>query len=103
MKSLLIGLLCCAPIAALGHGDAAWIQNGNYRNLSGANEHCCGINDCHKILRSDVQSRPGGYYVVSLGLLVPYNQAQVSEDDTFWVCVRPDGVMRCFFSPSQGV
>ena len=97
--ALALGL---AAGAALAHGDALWIQNGQYRNLSGRHEQCCGEHDCRRLLRTEVETRPGGYWVRTMGILVPYDQAQVSEDEFFWICIRPDGAMRCFFAAAQG-
>lgn len=105
MKYLLIGLLC-APIAASGHDF--WINNGDYKSLPGAatgsaGVHCCGPQDCASILRTDVQTRPDGYHLPT-GEVVPYNQAQPSEDNSYWVCRQGiTGLIRCFFSPTDGV
>ena len=98
----LAAALAIAAGSAAAHGPAAWIQNGQYRNLSGTREHCCGPNDCAMYPSRDVQVRPDGYMVRPAGVLVPTDQAQFSEDDKYWLCRKPDGSMRCFFVPNMG-
>jgi len=94
--------LTIAAGTASAHGAAAWIQNGQYRNLSGGHESCCGPHDCASLSTSDVQVRPDGYMIRSLGILVPTDQGQPSEDQSYWICRKPDGSMRCFFIPNLG-
>ncbi|MGO1074743.1 hypothetical protein [Inquilinus sp. CA228] len=98
----LAAAVALAATGAVAHGPAAWIQNGHYRNLSGSHEECCGPHDCSSIAARDVEVRPDGYLIRPLGILVPVNQAQASEDQTYWICRKPDGSMRCFFIPNVG-
>lgn len=73
-----------------------WINNGNYTGPSG--EHCCGDNDCHVVSAEDIKITKGGY-LLSNGELIPYSEAQQSEDGDYWRCKRHDGSRRCFFAP----
>jgi hypothetical protein len=79
-----------------------WINHGNYVSpVDGV--HCCGDNDCFQIANDDVKVTAGGYLVVSLNEVVPFKEAQKSEDGHFWRCKRPDGKRRCFFAPPPNV
>ncbi|OWJ64966.1 hypothetical protein BWR60_22140 [Inquilinus limosus] len=95
-------VLALAAGTAAAHGPAAWIQNGQYRNLSGTHEQCCGPHDCAAFASRDVQVRPDGYMIRPLSMLIPTDQAQFSEDQNYWLCRKPDGSMRCFFIPNVG-
>ena len=76
-----------------------WINNGNYKSPTDGS-HCCGDNDCKVIFADDVKITPRGY-VLSNGEIIPYSEAQQSEDGEFWHCKRHDGSRRCFFAPMQ--
>jgi hypothetical protein len=84
--------LFCAP--AFGHDF--WINHGHYKSPTG--EHCCGPNDCQRVDAASVRITPRGYQLVG-GELVPFAEAQTSEDGEYWRCKRYDGSRRCFFAP----
>jgi hypothetical protein len=73
-----------------------WINNGHYKSPTG--EHCCGPNDCQRVDAEAVSITPRGYELVG-GELVPFAEAQTSEDGEYWRCKRYDGSRRCFFAP----
>lgn len=74
-----------------------WINHGNFKSPNG--EHCCGNNDCFAVPASEMRSTAAGWLIESLDELVPYSEAQPSEDGQFWRCKRYDGSRRCFFAP----
>jgi len=89
-----------AMLLALASPAAAhdfWINHGNYSSPEGV--HCCGDNDCFVVPANDMQSTPRGWLIKSLGEVVPFSEAQASEDGAFWRCKRYDGSRRCFFAP----
>jgi hypothetical protein len=73
-----------------------WISHGKYTSTDGV--HCCGDNDCQALGPEDVKITPRGYALMN-GELVPFSEAQPSEDGEFWRCKRYDGSRRCFFAP----
>jgi len=97
MAALSAAFLLAAAGAAMPHGDAQWIQNGNYRASSG--ELCCGPIDCGPIPAQEVQNVKDGYIV--RGFHVPFSQAMPSTDGQYWGCTKPGGI-RCFFAPLMG-
>ena len=55
-----------------------WINHGNYKSpLDGV--HCCGDNDCSELTPDQVKISPRGYVLMN-GELVPFSEAQPSED-----------------------
>lgn len=76
-----------------------WISRGGYKGLHGVS--CCGSGDCKMIPEADVKITAGGYQL-STGEVVPFSEAQQSEDQDYWRCKRYDGVRRCFFAPVHG-
>jgi hypothetical protein len=74
-----------------------WINHGNYKSPADGS-HCCGDNDCKMLSPEEVRITPRGY-VLTNGELVPFSEAQGSEDGLFWRCKRHDGSRRCFFAP----
>ena len=74
-----------------------WINHGNYKSPADGT-HCCGDNDCQALNAEDVKITPRGYALMS-GELVPFSEAQTSEDGAYWRCKRYDGSRRCFFAP----
>lgn len=76
-----------------------WINRGGYKGADG--RHCCGQGDCKMVPEADVKITKGGYQL-SIGELVPFSEAQQSEDRDYWRCERTDGVRRCFFAPMPG-
>ena len=60
-------------------------------------EHCCGNNDCFSFKPEDVKITAAGYSLPS-GEVVPFSEAQQSEDGAYWRCKRYDGSRRCFFA-----
>jgi hypothetical protein len=73
-----------------------WINHGNYKSPDGT--HCCGDNDCRALAPEEVKITPRGYALMN-GELVPFSEAQPSEDGEYWRCKRYDGSRRCFFAP----
>jgi len=101
--SLLVG----ATIAALAHGDAAWImENPRYVDRDGV--HCCGPSDCRREHATKFRETAAGVEIVTgAGDVVLMPRALVgqglypSTDDDWWVCIR-GGVVRCVFKPTTG-
>jgi hypothetical protein len=87
--------LCLSVPPASSHDF--WINHGNYTSPKDGS-HCCGKSDCERISAEDVRITPRGYALVN-GELVPYSEAQNSEDGEYWRCKRYDGSRRCFFAP----
>lgn len=82
---------------AFGHSWYTGLQNEK-------GEGCCGEADCHPDLDvKDVEARPGGYFVRSLGTFVPAVRAKpaVEDDGYYHICVV-SGEVRCFFYPNRG-
>jgi hypothetical protein len=92
-----------AAVAVLFAGQAqahdSWINWGGYKSPSG--EHCCGDNDCQVLEPSQVKITQRGYALIN-GELVPFSEAQPSEDGNYWRCKRYNGSRRCFFAPQPG-
>jgi len=97
LAALSAAILLAAARTAMPHGDAQWIQNGNFRAQSG--EHCCGITDCGAIPAQDVQNVKDGYIV--RGFHVKFSDTLPSTDGQYWGCTKPGGI-RCFFAPLLG-
>ena len=97
LAALSAAFLLAAATTAMPHGDAQWIQNGNYRAASG--EHCCGVSDCGAIPVQDVQNVKDGYIV--RGFHVKFSDTLPSTDGQYWGCTKPGGI-RCFFAPLLG-
>ena len=92
-SSILVLLVCSPPAAA----HDFWINNSGYRSpVDGS--HCCGNNDCRAFEPDEVRVTPSGY-ALPTGELVPFSEAQKSEDGEYWRCKRYDGSRRCFFAP----
>lgn len=85
----------CAPV----HAHDFWINHGGYESPDGV--HCCGENDCFMLMPENVKITQRGYEL-SNGELVPFTEAQPSEDGEYWRCKRYDGSRRCFFAPMPG-
>jgi len=98
-------------MAALAHGPAQWIQQGNYKNFRG--ELCCGEQDCGEMISGTVTETQAGYRVDAQFRIitpngtvivddvhetVPYYEATPSPDGTYWRC-RWNGSRKCFFYP----
>lgn len=72
---------------------------------------CCSDRDCHPLADGDVMVRIDGYYIQSLGWLIPYGSAIIrfSADEHYHVCEMivyhsTQGAMkqpRCFYIPGQ--
>jgi hypothetical protein len=88
-----------AFFAEPAHAHDFWINWGGYRSPTG--EHCCGDNDCKMLAPDEVKITPRGYALVN-GEVVPFSEAQTSEDGQYWRCKRYDGSRRCFFAPQPG-
>ncbi len=84
----------------------SWISRGALRN--GAGEWCCGEGDCFVISKDRIMETANGYAILGQQAaggatpvieVIPYSEAQPSQDGQFWRCKRPDGSRRCFFAP----
>lgn len=96
-KTYLAGLFFVS-LAFSDHAAAHdfWINWGGYRSPTG--EHCCGDHDCSAYAPDQVRVTPTGY-ALPTGEVVPFSEAQKSEDSEYWRCKRYDGTRRCFFAP----
>jgi hypothetical protein len=74
-----------------------WINHGDYKSPADGT-HCCGDNDCKMLSPEEVKVSQRGYVLMN-GELVPFSEAQPSEDGEYWRCKRYDGSRRCFFAP----
>ena len=92
LGAMLTFLAFSAPTAA----HDFWINHSGYKSPTG--EHCCGNNDCFSFKPEDVKITAAGYSLPS-GEVVPFSEAQQSEDGAYWRCKRYDGSRRCFFAP----
>jgi hypothetical protein len=82
-------------------GNPNWIAAGHYQGPDGI--HCCGPADCAPIKAERVTVTPAGYRLIDFNNeIVPFGEAQQSEDSHFWRCRRGDGTRRCFFIPPSG-
>ena len=97
--AIVISLLAAGAMPARSHDF--WINHGNYASPADGT-HCCGKNDCAIILGTDMKAGKTGWLIIPLQEIVPYSEAQSSEDGEFWRCKRYDGSRRCFFHPSMG-
>lgn len=87
----------------LAHGDAWWIQEGNYRSALDA--HCCGEKDCVALPAGAVVITKSGWLVVETGEIFPEHGPGVhrSIDNQFWRCMYSDRTTRCLFVPFSGM
>src|SRR5262245_28438752 len=91
---IIAAMLLATPASA----HDSWISQGSYRN--GAGEWCCGEHDCFVV---DPPRVTASGYVLSNGEVVPFAEAQPSQDGAYWRCRRPDGSRRCFFAPPPSI
>lgn len=79
-----------------------WINHGGYKSPADGT-HCCGQDgadpDCTLLPAATVKAGNTGWLIIPLQEIVPYPEAQTSEDGEFWRCRRWDGSRRCFFAP----
>lgn len=114
-RSILRDFIIAAIFAALfvsfireAPAHDSWINRGGFTGKGqGANELCCGENDCFVIPSAGVRIGSNGFEllsIVGIGVIetVPYSEAQPSPDGQYWRCRRPDGTRRCFFAPPPG-
>lgn len=93
---ILAGIVLAFSALPAGAHDF-WINKKGYNSpIDGS--HCCGDGDCFQLKPEDVKIIPGGYSLPN-GEVVPFSEAQQSEDGNYWRCKRYDGSRRCFFSP----
>ena len=91
--AILAFLAFSAPAAA----HDFWINHSGYKSpIDGT--HCCGNNDCFSFSADEVKVTASGYSLPT-GEVVPFSEAQQSEDGAYWRCKRYDGSRRCFFAP----
>lgn len=98
MKTIILAAFLIAH-PGLAQPHSFWINWGGYKSPTG--EHCCGDDDCKELSADQVKITPRGYALTS-GELVPFSEAQQSEDGNYWRCKRYDGSRRCFFAPGNG-
>ena len=74
-----------------------WINHGNYTSPTKA---CIAAvtTTAARSTPDEVKITPRGYALMN-GELVPFSEAQPSEDGEYWRCKRYDGSRRCFFAP----
>jgi len=67
-------------------------------------EACCGDRDCGADLNlTDVEGRPGGFYIKSLNAFVTSDRVKPAvEDDGYYHVCFWGGQVRCFFYPNRG-
>jgi hypothetical protein len=101
-------LLLVAAGAALGHGDAAWIQHEPaYKAANGV--HCCGQNDCTRLPDGAVLEADDGWFVTLPDRAAPQfirrtaRGVYPSRTGDYWACRHPASPIRCFFYPVPGV
>src|SRR5215207_7560299 len=94
LRALLAGLLIAVDLplptvwprsgvpVASAHDN--WIARGPYRSPRDG-KHCCGENDCFPVDVEDIVITPHGYRLRS-GEQVPFEEALLSEDGTYWRC-----------------
>lgn len=116
MKVLSIAVALTVNVSSAAAHDS-WINWGGYKAPTG--EHCCGDNDCEVVPDGGVKVVKAGYAIsyrsrflewrsgsigtpVSVSEVVPFTEAQTSEDSHYYRCQRTDNTRRCFFAPTPG-
>lgn len=95
---LLIAIILLLAAAANAHDDkhqSDWIGEGRYTSKNGG--LCCGKNDCERLSQEDVDPKASGVWLPRYKELVPYNEAQPSEDEFNYRCRNAAGGRTCFF------
>jgi hypothetical protein len=90
------GMLAAA--VAWGHGTAAWIEHGKYRDNRG--QLCCGEVDCGVVQPGEVIRVDGGWKHVPTGSVLMDGDKGIHQsiDAQMWRCVPPWlGKMNCLF------
>lgn len=101
-----VALACAAILVAMAaawpHGDAAWIQSGNFKGPDGT--LCCGVADCHRLAPDEVKYRPGAFTVLWKDKALPFDERHVklSHDNDWWACIPADSFVRCLWRPPVG-
>ena len=107
VKTAIIATLLAfmTPVSAMAHD--VWANGGPVPEW--VKRHCCGPEDVHHLLPSEVHMTPDGYVIDGYkGQPVPFYMALPSQDGDYWAFwgVRPDGtqtVIFCFFAPPGSV
>lgn len=111
------GICLAALIAGSANAHDSWINWGGYTSPQG--QHCCGDNDCEAVPDGGVKIVRAGYAIsyrsrfpawqsaltkeaVDVSEIVPFAEAQASEDGHYWRCQKNDNTRRCFFAPQPG-
>ena len=99
MKTIL-GIVLWIFVICGAQAHDSWIMRGGHKNAAG--EWCCGEGDCFMVPAEQISELRGNYRIEwggSVIELVPFSEAQPSQDGQYWRCRRPDGSRRCFFVP----
>lgn len=93
---------------AISHGDAEWIQNGEYKSPTEPGISCCGVYDCDELDWSQVKYIPSTamYAVQWRGNTLTYPESKVireSKNGNPWACSPNNTKIRCLFIPPPGV
>jgi hypothetical protein len=100
LYAIIVALILNTVIRASAHDS--WISNSGARNLSG--EWCCGENDCAIVKGVQHVTLPmPGYRLHATSEFVSERDTQSSPDGSYWRCQRPNGSLRCFFAPPEGM
>lgn len=97
-----VTLVFCAAVIwavkARAHPEYAWVEK--HRNARG--EQCCHEHrDCRVVPAARVMLQGYGYFLPDHNLSIPGEEANVSEDGQYWLCIW-GGKWRCFFVPLNG-
>lgn len=89
------GMLAFSPLV-FGHGDAAWVMKGGYRDNGGI--LCCNETDCGRAQPGEIRRIDGGWEHVPTRTRLMDGDPGIhrSIDADTWRCV-PNGRMNCLF------
>lgn len=116
---LLVGFI---PVMLCSLMFDAWVTRVQARAGTWYPKSCCGPADCHPLADGDVEPRHDGYFIKSLGIVVPYDKANTSPNGRYHACTFVDGYNHraifqtlnpdskyfnrsplCFFAPEKGM
>lgn len=58
---------------------------------------------CHTLPDGAVLPVPEGFVIHELREIVPFDEASISGDDRYWLCVMPGGQMELFVPPDPEI